>query len=224
VPGTADAGAPGAGASVLARLAAHRLVPVVVIDAAADADALGTALVDGGLPVAEVTFRTAAAADAIRVLRDRGDVLVGAGTVLTVDQVDQAVAAGADYVVSPGTSRAVVERCAEHGVLALPGAVTATEVQAALELGVTTVKFFPAGTSGGAPAIAALAAPFGGVRFVPTGGVGPKNLADYLALPSVAAVGGSWMVPRDLVRAGDVDGVRTLVADAVALATSLRPA
>lgn len=211
-------------AATLARLAAHRLVPVVVIDDAQDADALGTALVEGGLPVAEVTFRTPAAADAIRVLRARGDVLVGAGTVLTAAQVDRAVAAGADYVVSPGTSRAVVERCAEHGVLALPGAVTATEVQAALELGVSTVKFFPAGTSGGAVAIAALAAPFGDVRFVPTGGVGPANLADYLALPAVAAVGGSWMVPRDLVRAGDVAGVRTLVADAVALATSLRPA
>ncbi|GIG40208.1 bifunctional 4-hydroxy-2-oxoglutarate aldolase/2-dehydro-3-deoxy-phosphogluconate aldolase [Cellulomonas phragmiteti] len=209
--------------SVLDRLAAHRLVPVVVIDDAQDADALGAALVAGGLPVAEVTFRTPAAADAIRVLRARGDVLVGAGTVLTAAQVDQAVAAGADYVVSPGTSRAVVERCAEHGVLALPGAVTATEVQAALELGVTTVKFFPAGASGGAAAVAALAAPFGGVRFVPTGGIGPADLADYLALPAVAAVGGSWMVPRDLVRAGGTAAVRTLVADAVTLATSLRP-
>ncbi|TQL02953.1 bifunctional 4-hydroxy-2-oxoglutarate aldolase/2-dehydro-3-deoxy-phosphogluconate aldolase [Cellulomonas sp. SLBN-39] len=209
--------------TVLDRLAAHRLVPVIVIDEAKDADALGAALVGGGLPVAEVTFRTAAAADAIRVLRDRGDVLVGAGTVLTPAQVDAAVDAGADYVVSPGTSRAVIERCAERGVLALPGAVTATEVQAALELGVSTVKFFPAGTSGGAPAIAALAAPFGGVRFVPTGGVGPKNLGDYLALACVAAVGGSWMVPRDLVRAGDLAGVQQLVADAVALARSLRP-
>ncbi|WP_082131462.1 MULTISPECIES: bifunctional 4-hydroxy-2-oxoglutarate aldolase/2-dehydro-3-deoxy-phosphogluconate aldolase [Cellulomonas] len=220
----ARAAAVAAPADVLARLAAHRLVPVVVVDDAHDADALGSALVGGGLPVAEVTFRTAAAPDAIRALRARGDVLVGAGTVLTAAQVDQAVAAGADYVVSPGTSRAVVERCAEHGVLALPGAVTASEVQAALELGVTTVKFFPAGTSGGAAAIAALVAPFGGVRFVPTGGVGPANLAEYLALPAVAAVGGSWMVPRDLVRAGDVTGVRALVADAVALAASLRPA
>jgi 2-dehydro-3-deoxyphosphogluconate aldolase/(4S)-4-hydroxy-2-oxoglutarate aldolase len=105
--------------------------------------------------------------------------------VLTTAQVDRAVAAGARFVVSPGLSRAVVERCGEHGVVALPGAVTATEVQAALEMGLTTVKFFPAGTSGGAKAIAALAAPFGGVRFVPTGGVGPGNLADYLALPAV---------------------------------------
>lgn len=208
----------------LDQLVRHRLVPVVVIDDASDAPALGDALVAGGLPVAEVTFRTAAAADAIRALADRGDVLVGAGTVLTAAQVDAAVAAGAAYVVSPGTSRAVVERCREHAVTALPGAVTASEVQAALELGVRTVKFFPAGTAGGAPAIAALAAPFGDVRFVPTGGIGPANLAQFLALPSVAAVGGSWMVPRDLVGARATDALRTLVADAVALAESLRPA
>ncbi len=208
---------------VLGRLAAARLVPVVVLDDAADADPLAGALVAGGLPVAEVTFRTSAAADSIRAMADRGDVLVGAGTVLTPAQVDEAVAAGARYIVSPGTSRAVVERAQEHGVPVLPGAITATEVQAALELGLTTVKFFPAGTSGGAPAIAALAAPFGAVRFVPTGGVGAKNLGEYLALPSVAAVGGSWMVPRDRVRAGDFDSVRALVADAVVLAASLRP-
>ncbi len=210
-------------ADVLSRLAEHRLVPVVVLDDARDAGPLAEALVGGGLPVAEVTFRTAAAPDAIRAMAERGDVLVGAGTVITPAQVDQAVAAGAQYLVSPGTSRAVVERAQEHGVPVLPGAVTASEVQAALELGLDTVKFFPAGTSGGSRAIAALAAPFGGVRFVPTGGVGPGNLDEYLALPCVAAVGGSWMVPRDRVRAGDLDGVRSLVADAVALATRLRP-
>jgi 2-dehydro-3-deoxyphosphogluconate aldolase/(4S)-4-hydroxy-2-oxoglutarate aldolase len=204
---------------VLSALSAARLVPVVVLDDVARADALAGALVAGGLPVAEVTFRTAAARDAIRVMADRGDILVGAGTVLTPAQVDEAVAAGAHYVVSPGLSRAVVERCQEHGVLALPGAVTATEVQAALELGLTTVKFFPAGTSGGAAAIRALAAPFGQVRFVPTGGVGPANLAEYLAIASVAAVGGSWMVPRDLIAAGDVARIQALTAEAVALAT-----
>lgn len=209
--------------TVLDQLSAHRLVPVVVIDDVAQAGLLAQALVDGGLPVAEVTFRTPAAADAIRAMSERGDVLVGAGTVLTPAQVDAAVAAGAHYVVSPGTDRAVVERAQERGVLALPGAVTATEVQAALALGVTTVKFFPAGTSGGAAAIAALTAPFGGVGFVPTGGVGPKNLGEYLALPSVKAVGGSWMVPRDRVAAGDLVGVRDLVAEAVRLASSLRP-
>ena len=203
---------------ILSALTAARLVPVVVLDDAADADALAGALVAAGLPVAEVTLRTAAAPDSIRAMAARGDILVGAGTVLTPAQVDQAVAAGAKYVVSPGLSRAVVERAQEHGVLALPGAVTATEIQAALELGLTTVKFFPAGTSGGAAAIKALAAPFDGVRFVPTGGVGPANLAEYLSIPAVAAVGGSWMVPQDLVRAGDFAGIAALTAEAVALA------
>ena len=202
----------------LAALAAARLVPVVVLDDAAHADPLAAALVAGGLPVAEVTFRTAAAADAIAAMAARGDMLVGAGTVVTPDQVDRAVDAGATYVVSPGLSRAVVERCRERGVLPLPGAVTASEVQAALELGLDTVKFFPAGTSGGAAAIKALAAPFGQVRFVPTGGIGPANLHEYLAVPAVAAVGGSWMVPRDLVAAGDFAAITRLTADAVALA------
>ena len=203
---------------ILSTLSAARLLPVVVLDDASAADALAGALVEGGLPVAEVTFRTAAARDSIRAMADRGDVLVGAGTVGTVAQVDQAVAAGARFVVSPGLSRAVVERCQELGVLVVPGVVTATEIQAALELGLTTVKFFPAGTSGGAAAIAALAAPFAGVRFVPTGGVGPTNLHEYLALPSVVAVGGSWMVARDRIAAGDFAGITQLTAAAVALA------
>jgi 2-dehydro-3-deoxyphosphogluconate aldolase/(4S)-4-hydroxy-2-oxoglutarate aldolase len=205
---------------VLSRLSATRLVPVVVLDDAADADGLAAALVAGGLPIAEVTLRTAAAQDSIRAMAARGDILVGAGTVLTPRQVDQAVAAGATFVVCPGLSRAVVERCGEHGVLALPGAVTATEIQGALELGVSTVKFFPAGTSGGPAAIKALAAPFADVRFVPTGGVGPGNLAQYLAIPAVAAVGGSWMVPRERVKAGDFAGIQQLSADAVAAANS----
>lgn len=206
-------------ATVHARLGEHRLVPVVVLDDVKDADGLAAALVDGGLPVAEVTFRTPAAADAIRTMSARGDLLVGAGTVLTPAHVDEAVDAGASYVVSPGLSRAVVERCHERGVLALPGAVTASEAMAALELGVTTVKFFPAGTSGGASALKALAAPFGDVSFVPTGGIGPKNLHEYLAIPAVHAVGGSWMVPRDLIASGRFDDVKVLVAQAVELAS-----
>ena len=202
---------------VLARLGEHRLVPVVVLDAVSDAGPLADALVAGGLPVAEVTFRTEAAAESIRVMSARGDMVVGAGTVLTAAQVDEAADAGASFVVSPGLSRAVVERCAERGVLALPGAVTASEVMAALELGVSTVKFFPAETSGGAAAVKALAAPFGGVRFVPTGGIGPKNLHEYLSIPAVHAVGGSWMVPRDVIAAGDFGEVQRLTAEAVAL-------
>lgn len=202
---------------ILDQLASARLVPVVVLDDAAHARPLAGALVEGGLPVAEVTFRTAAAVESIREMAADGRVLVGAGTVLTPAQVDEAVDAGAQYVVSPGFSREVVDRCAERGVLALPGAVTATEVQAALAAGITTVKFFPAETSGGAAAIKALSAPFGDVRFVPTGGIGATNLAEYLSLPSVAAVGGSWMVPRGAIAEGRFDDVAAMVADAVAL-------
>lgn len=201
----------------LDRIGAARLVPVVVLDDAAHAAPLAEALVAGGLPVAEVTFRTAAAVEAIRAMATRDDLLVGAGTVLTPEQVDAAVDAGASYIVSPGLSEAVVRRCQERGVLALPGAVTATEVQAALALGLTTLKFFPAETSGGAKAIKALAAPFAGVRFVPTGGIGPSNLAAYLQIPAVLAVGGSWMVPRDTIAAGDFDRIAALTSDAVAL-------
>lgn len=207
--------------TILDELARTRLVPVVVLDEARHAEPLAAALVAGGLPVAEVTFRTPAAEDAIRAIAARGDVLVGAGTVLTTEQVDRAVAAGARYVVSPGLSRAVVERCREHGVLALPGAVTATEVQAALELGLHAVKFFPAGTSGGAAAIKALAAPFPGLGFVPTGGIGPRDLREYLDISAVLAVGGSWMVPRDLVAAERFAEVTALTAEAVALAAGV---
>jgi 2-dehydro-3-deoxyphosphogluconate aldolase/(4S)-4-hydroxy-2-oxoglutarate aldolase len=207
--------------ALLAKLAGHRLVPVVVIDDAGTADSLGEALVAGGLPVAEVTFRTAAGAEALRRLAGRGDLLVGAGTVLTPAQVDEAVVAGAEFIVSPGLSRAVVERCLEHKVLPLPGAVTATEVQAALELGLSTVKFFPAESSGGVAAVRALAAPFTELGFMPTGGIGPDNLADYFTLSAVRAVGGSWMVPRD--RLGDTARVTDLVGGAVRLATELRP-
>ncbi|MCG2805721.1 bifunctional 4-hydroxy-2-oxoglutarate aldolase/2-dehydro-3-deoxy-phosphogluconate aldolase [Propionicimonas sp.] len=199
---------------------AYRIVPVVVLDEVEDADPLAAALVAGGLPVAEVTFRTPAARDAIQVMAERGDILVGAGTILTAHQVDAAVAAGASFVVSPGFSSAVVERCAEHGVPVLPGAVTATEIQAALEAGLDVVKFFPAATSGGPAAIRALAAPFPGLRFVPTGGIGADNLADYLTIDAVAAVGGSWMVSRSLISAGSFAEVSRLAREAVGLANA----
>jgi 2-dehydro-3-deoxyphosphogluconate aldolase/(4S)-4-hydroxy-2-oxoglutarate aldolase len=201
----------------------HVVLPVVVADDRDCAGPLGDALVAGGLPLAEVTFRTAAAADVVRLLAERGDILVGAGTVLTPDQVDAAVDAGAVFIVSPGLSRAVVDRCVERGVLPIPGAVTATEVQAALELGLDTVKFFPAESAGGATAIAALAAPFATMSFVPTGGINPANLDSYLALPSVIAVGGSWMVPRELLRSRDVATLVGLISSAVAKVKNSRP-
>lgn len=202
---------------LLTQLASHRLVPVVVLDDAADAAGLAEALVSGGLPVAEVTFRTSAAAEAIAIMARRGDVLVGAGTVLTVQQVDAAVEAGAGYIVSPGLSEAVVRRCQEAGIPVLPGAVTATDITRAIELGLRTVKFFPAETSGGAAAIKALSAPFGGVQFVPTGGIGPTNVGEYLALDCVSAIGGSWMVPKDKISAHQFDEIAQLTRDAVAL-------
>ncbi|MEV4201194.1 bifunctional 4-hydroxy-2-oxoglutarate aldolase/2-dehydro-3-deoxy-phosphogluconate aldolase [Micromonospora globbae] len=197
-------------------LGQHRLVPVIVLDDAAHAEPLAGALAAGGLPIAEVTLRTPAAVDAIARMAAHGGVLVGAGTVTTVAQVDAAVRAGARFVVSPGFSEPVVRRCQEHGVFALPGATTATEVMAALAADVTVLKFFPAGTSGGAAAVAALSAPFGQVSFVPTGGIDAASAGDYLAVPSVLAVGGSWMVPRKLVAAGDFARVTELVAESVA--------
>ena len=210
-----------------ADLVSSRLIPVVVIDEVASAAPLARAMVAGGLPVMEVTLRSSAAVDAIRATVDAGltaglePMLVGAGTVLTPAQVDAAVAAGARFIVSPGLSRAVVERSREHDVPVVAGAVTATEVQAALEMGLDLVKFFPSASSGGAAAIKALSAPFPQVRFIPTGGVGPDNLADYLSLPNVPAVGGSWMAPPELVRAGAVDELQRLAAEAVALVAAV---
>lgn len=208
----------------LCPILAHRLVPVVVIDDATNALGLAAALVAGGLPVAEVTFRTTAAAEAIARMATNPDLLVGAGTVRTAEQVDQAVDAGARYIVSAGLSTAVVRRAQDRGVPVLPGTVTATEILAAAELGLDTVKFFPAETSGGAAAIKALSAPFPDITFVPTGGVGPKNVADYLAVPAIAACGGSWMCPRDAVNAGDFAAVERLTREAVALVRSSKEA
>lgn len=217
-------------AALLGRLGDLRLLPVIVLEDAGDAAPLASALVAGGLPVAEVTFRTPAAADAIRAMVDAGltapdgtDLLVGAGTVVTPAQVDAAVAAGARFVVSPGLSRAVVERCAEHSVLVLPGTATASEIQAALAMGLRAVKFFPAATSGGAAAIRALAAPFPQMRFVPTGGITAADVGEYLALPAVLAAGGSWMVPASAVAAGNFAEVERLTAAAVAATRTAAP-
>jgi 2-dehydro-3-deoxyphosphogluconate aldolase / (4S)-4-hydroxy-2-oxoglutarate aldolase len=200
------------------QIEADRVLPVVVLDNAADAEPLAAALLAGGLHCAEVTFRTAAAADAIATMAKRTDMLVGAGTVLTAAQVDAAVDAGAQFVVSPGLGPSVVRRCAERGVPVFPGVATATEIQQALELGLDTLKFFPAGQLGGPAMLKALSAPFRSVRFVPTGGVSAANLAEYLALPSVLAVGGTWMVAPELVAAGNFDEVTRRTAEAVATA------
>lgn len=195
----------------------NRLLPVVVLQSAADAEPLAAALTAGGLRSVEVTFRTDAAAEAIRIMAENPELLVGAGTVLTPAQVDAAAAAGAKFVVSPGFSSRVVNYCQELGIPVYPGAATATEIQMALDAGLEIVKFFPAEQVGGAKMIKALAAPFRNVRFIPTGGVNTTNLPDYLALPSVFAVGGTWMVAPDLLAAGKWDEVTRLTASAVAL-------
>lgn len=207
---------------VLEALAAHRLVPVVVVDGADEGARLADALVAGGLPVAEITLRLAGGVDAIRaVATNQPDVVVGAGTVTTVEQVDAVVDAGARYIVSPGLSAAVVRRAQEHGVPVLPGVATPSEIMAALDLGLDAVKLFPAAVVGGPAAIKAFSAPFPGVRFVPTGGVSAANLGDYLGLEPVLAVGGSWMVERSLVTGGDWAEITRRTSEAVALARTI---
>ncbi|MBB2940671.1 2-dehydro-3-deoxyphosphogluconate aldolase/(4S)-4-hydroxy-2-oxoglutarate aldolase [Actinoplanes lutulentus] len=176
-----------------------RVIPVVVLHDPASADDLGAALVAGGLPIAEVTFRTEGAATVLRRLAQRGDLTVGAGTVIKAAQVDQAYEAGARFVVSPGLSAEVVRRCQALHLPVIPGVSTATEIIAALDLGLDTVKFFPAEASGGLPTVKALAAAFPQVRFVPTGGITAQSARSYLDHPAVAAVGGSWMVAPDLL-------------------------
>lgn len=201
--------------AVLDQIARHRLVPVVVADSVDQGVFIADALAEGGLPVAEITFRTPVAPAAIEAIAERGDVIVGAGTIVSPAQVDVAVAAGARFLVSPGFHPAVADRAAALGVPLIPGAVSASEIMAALAAGISTVKFFPAETSGGLPALRALAGPFGDLRFVPTGGIDATNLDAYLAHPQVTAVGGSWVLPRSAVEARDAATIIRATSDAV---------
>jgi len=200
---------------------AYRIIPVVVLHDAVDAEPLGRALIAGGLPLAEVTFRTEAAAEAISILSDMEGLTVGAGTVMTPAQVELAIEAGAQFIVSPGFRADVIQEATLAGKPILPGAVTPTELMTVQTLGIDTVKFFPADAFGGPGAIKALAAPFPGMKFVPTGGVSIKNLAEYLALKAVPAVGGSWMVKPDLIKEQAFDKIAALTRQAVELANSL---
>lgn len=201
--------------TTLADITRHRIVPVVVVNDAASAAGLADALVAGGLPVAEITLRTPAGLTAIEAMSGRTDLLVGAGTVRSVAQLEAAVDAGARFVVSPGFSAAIVQRAQQLAVPILPGCVTPSEIMAAQELGVEAVKFFPASVYGGAAALKALSAPFNDLQFVPTGGVNEANLSDYLRLPCVPAVGGSWMVPSVAIDAGRFDEVAQLTRQAM---------
>lgn len=208
---------------VLEKIQEIGIVPVVVLDDAKDAAPLAKALCEGGLPCAEVTFRTAAAEESIRIMSEQfPEMLVGAGTVLTTEQVDRAVAAGAKFIVSPGMNPRIVKYCAEKGILITPGCANPSDIEQALENGLDVVKFFPAEPAGGLKMIKAMAAPYVGVKFMPTGGINQNNVRDYLAYDRILACGGSWMVKGDLVAAGEFDKIKELAAEAVEIVKESR--
>lgn len=195
------------------RLQQIKIVPVIAINDAAHAVPLAKVLVENGLPCAEVTFRTDAAQESIRLMRDAyPELLIGAGTVLTIQQVDQAISAGADFIVSPGLNPTTVKYCQQRGIAIVPGVNNPSLVEQAMDLGLKTLKFFPAEPSGGVAMLKALSAVYP-VQFMPTGGVNPRNVADYLAIPSVVACGGTWMVPSDLMDSGNWDEIARLVRE-----------
>jgi 2-dehydro-3-deoxyphosphogluconate aldolase/(4S)-4-hydroxy-2-oxoglutarate aldolase len=198
---------------VLARLEKLRILPILTVERAEDAETIADALLAGGLPCAEVTFRTAAAEESIRRMAARKDLLLGAGTILSVELADRAIAAGARFLVTPGFNAKVVAHAAERKIPIFPGTATPTDLEAALEAGLTAVKFFPAEPFGGVKTLQALSAPYRMMKFVPTGGIDASNLKSYLALPCVLAVGGSWMV-----KSAKFDDVTRLAREAVALA------
>lgn len=199
------------------------IVPVIKIDYAKDAVKLAEALRNGGINCAEITFRTDAAKDSIRLISEKyPDMLIAAGTVLTVKQADDAIAAGAKFIVSPGLNPIVVKHCLDKGYSVIPGVSTPSEVEQAMSLGLTYLKFFPAEAAGGVKMIKAMAAPYTNVRFMPTGGINTSNLADYLNCKAVFACGGSWMVPSDKITDGKFDEIEKLTADAVKLLKEIR--
>lgn len=199
------------------------VIPVVVLDDTAKALTTANALLAGGVSVMEITFRTAAAADSIKAVSENcPEMLVGAGTVVTLDQCKQALECGAKFIVSPGFDPEVVSWCVERNIPITPGCVTPTEIMAAMKLGLNVVKFFPAGVYGGLKAMKALSAPFGGIKFIPTGGIDAKNLKEYLEAPFVHAVGGSWPCPKKEIAAGNFDAVTALCREASEIVREVR--
>lgn len=199
------------------------IVPVIKLESARYALPLGKALLEGGLPVAEVTFRTSAAAEAIALLKKEYPALItGAGTVITIDQAEAAIAAGASFVVTPGFNPKIVDFCIERGVPIIPGINSPSQIEQGLERGLTLLKFFPAEASGGVKMLKALHGPYAEVSFVPTGGIDVANLEEYLRLPYVAAIGGTWMVKEDLIMSGQFDKIAYLCGEAIRLAKSFR--
>ena len=208
---------------ILEKLSEYGVVPVVVLNRAEDAKPLAEALCNGGLKCAEVTFRTAAAEESIKIMTENyPDMLVGAGTVLTTEQVDRAVGAGAKYIVSPGFDPEIVDYCISKNIVVVPGCITPSEVAQAVKRGLKVVKFFPAEQAGGLAMIKAMAAPYTMVKFMPTGGINAKNLPDYLGNSKIAACGGSWMVKADLIDNGDYDKIEAMTKEAVDLVKQIR--
>jgi 2-dehydro-3-deoxyphosphogluconate aldolase/(4S)-4-hydroxy-2-oxoglutarate aldolase len=201
---------------ILKKIAEIGIVPVIKLENADNAVPLCKALKEGGLPIAEITFRTKAARESIaNVARELPDVLVGAGTVLSVEQVKQAVEAGAKFIVSPGFNKEVVQYCVENSIPITPGCSTPTDLEMAVSMGLEAVKFFPAEASGGMKMLKAISAPYSMLSFIPTGGINAENLTEYLAFDKVLACGGTWMVKDDLINAGDFDGIKKLTKQAV---------
>jgi len=208
---------------IIDRLQELAIIPVVSISKLEYALPLAESLLEGGLPCAEITFRTAAAAESISQVRVRfPEILLGAGTVLTVEQAESAAEAGAQFIVSPGTNPPVVQFCLSNSMMVFPGVCTPTEIEMALSHGIDVLKFFPAEPMGGVKFLKSISAPYGRVRFIPTGGIDAENLAAYLAFDRVLACGGSWMVKPELINSGDFDRIRELVTEAVGMVKDLR--
>jgi 2-dehydro-3-deoxyphosphogluconate aldolase/(4S)-4-hydroxy-2-oxoglutarate aldolase len=198
------------------------VVPVVAIQNAEDSTQLADTLIEGGLPCAEITFRTAAALDAMRIMAQRGDILVGAGTVLKVDQVKAAIDVGARFIVSPGFNPKVVGYCVENNITATPGISTPSDIEAALDFGLEVLKFFPAEAFGGLKTLKAMSGPYTTVKFIPTGGISPDNLISYLQFPKVLACGGTWVAKSALISEGRFDEILQNAREAVELANEAR--
>lgn len=209
--------------TVIEKISAFGIIPVVVLEDAKDAAPLAKALVEGGLPCAEVTFRTDTAEESIKIMTSEyPDMFVGAGTVLTIEQVDRAVAAGAKFIVSPGFDPEIVDYCLSKEISVFPGCITPSEVVQAVKRGLKAVKFFPAEQFGGVAAIKAIAAPYVGVKFMPTGGINAKNLESYLSCDKIVACGGSWMVKGDLIKEGKFNEIKAMTEEAVKLTAEIR--
>ncbi|MFL2651453.1 MAG: bifunctional 4-hydroxy-2-oxoglutarate aldolase/2-dehydro-3-deoxy-phosphogluconate aldolase [Anaerolineales bacterium] len=208
---------------IIDKISAMGVIPVVAIENASDAGGLGDALIEGGLPCAEITFRTAAAASAIRTLcNSHPEILVGAGTVLTKSDAETAVDAGASFVVTPGFDGDLVDWCLDQSIPVIPGVMTPTDINAAINRKLNILKFFPAEAAGGVKTLKAISGPYGSIKFVPTGGITLGNLEAYLSLPNVVACGGSWLVQKDQISSGEFDTIESLVREAVQLVERIR--